>query len=325
MKLKRLVQKAAFSSGFTASWGRRRHSRVGVTTLEIFYGHHVLPDDAQAPDLKASRLRERLDYLRHTRDLVTFDDGLAALQRPKDRLRLATLTFDDGYRDNLRTLLPILQDYSTPALIYVSTGPIMQGSGLWFDQVRTALRLSRLTALNLPWLSERFSDNISLTYMAMERLRRVGPAERQALVEELLNAVPAECRTLLPHQEMLTVPELQELAADPLITIGAHTHSHSVLSSCSETEARTDLQDNLTTLQLLLGQQPIHFAYPNGQPADFTARDQALLRESGLTTATTTVRGLNLPGADRFALPRSPLGEGPVDRFAWQIERGVRQ
>lgn len=325
MRLKRLIQKVAFRSGFTASLGHRRYSRVAGTTLEVFYGHHVLPDDAQTPDLKASQLHDRLRYLHRTRDLVTLADGFAALQRPAEHLRLAALTFDDGYRDNLCTLLPVLRASATPALVYISTAPIVQGCGLWFDQVRTALRLSRWTSLNLPWLSERFTDNISLTYMAMERLRRLGPAERQQRVRELLNSVPAECRRLLPHQEMLTGPELQQLAADPLITIGAHTHTHSVLSACSEAEARTDLQDNLTTLQLLLGDKPVHFAYPNGQPADFTVRDQALLREHGLVTATTTIPGLNGPDADPLALLRRPLGEGPVDRFAWQIERGAGQ
>lgn len=325
MRPKRLVQKVAFHSGLTAAWGRQRHSRLATSTLEVFYGHHVLPDDAPTPDLKASQLHERIAYLHRTRDLVTLAEGLAALHRTAGRHRLAALTFDDGYRDNLSTLLPVLQDSRTPALIYVSTAPIVQGSGLWFDHVRTALRLSRVTSLNLPWLPERFTDNLSLTHMALHRLRRLRPADRDAHVEQLLGAIPAQCRKLLPHQAMLTVQELRQLASDPLITIGAHTHTHIVLSACSETEARVDLQNNLTILELILGQKPVHFAYPNGQPADFTARDQALLRNYGFATATTTVPGLNVLASNPMALLRQPLGEGCIGRFAWQIEKGSRR
>lgn len=323
MRLKRVVQKLAYRSGLTAWRGHRGHARLRATTFEIFFGHHVLPDEAEAPDLKVSQLHDRLRYLHRTRDMVSLSEGVEALQRPRGRSRLAALTFDDGYRDNLYSLLPVLRETRTPATIYVSTAPILEGCGLWFDYVRTAVRLSRLTALNVPWLNEQFGDNITLTHTVTERLRRVGPVKRQRLLAELLEAVPAQCRTLLPHQQMLTVPELQQLAADPLITIGAHTHNHTVLSACSDAEAKSDLQENLDVLERLLGQRPEHFAYPNGQQSDFGARDKAMLYDFGITSAVTTIPGLNLPGDEPMTLLRHPLGEGPTDRFAWQIEGGV--
>ena len=51
-----------------------------------------------------------------------------------------------------------------------------------------------------------------------------------------------------------------------------------------------------------LGDAPRHFAYPNGGRGDFSERDVRLVRDAGFATATTSIEGVNRPGADPYRL-----------------------
>jgi peptidoglycan/xylan/chitin deacetylase (PgdA/CDA1 family) len=62
-------------------------------------------------------------------------------------------------------------------------------------------------------------------------------------------------------------------------------------------------------LESMLGIEVRHFAYPYGRSPDCGPRDYRLAQNAGFASATTTSKGLLLPGKswDRFALPRVTL------------------
>ena len=62
----------------------------------------------------------------------------------------------------------------------------------------------------------------------------------------------------------VTWSQLEEIAACPLMTIGAHTHSHREMPSLSDTEVLADVQRCDETLARRLGVPVRHFAYPRG-------------------------------------------------------------
>jgi peptidoglycan/xylan/chitin deacetylase (PgdA/CDA1 family) len=322
--LKGLAQRAAFALGVPAVAGTAAHDWHGGGKLEIFFGHHVLPDEATADDLRSSDLYDRLTYLRRTRDLVSLSEGVSWLRRPGRGERLAALTFDDGYQDNLHNLLPVLQAAKAPATVFVTTQPVVDGGHIWFDQVRCALRQASSLPLNLAWLPESLrSERLPAADRVggiMSILQETSAAVRGERLRELLGSLPDECRTVDPRYQVLTADELRALAADPLITIGAHTHTHAVLSVCTDAVAEGEIAANVATLAELIGETPRFLAYPRGRCGDFCARDKALLQGMGFQAAVTTVPRQNAPGDETMALGRLPLGTGGVERFAWAID-----
>jgi len=315
--LARLVQTTAYRLGWPALSAARRRG-----TLQVFYGHHVLGAGNGRADLTADELYERLVYLRRTRELVSLPEAVQWLRSPTSD-RLAAVTFDDGYRDNLTNLLPVLQATSTPATIFVSTEPIVDGGHLWFDQVRAAL-WDDATELHLPWLSESVHAGPSKADRVVAHLYRCDPARRRRCLAEALAQLPSIEATPESHCEVLTPSQIQELAAEPLVTIGAHTHSHTRLGTCSEPVAEGEIRTNIAELRRLTGAEAVLFAYPRGRDGDCGDRDQQLLERMGIEAAFTTQHGAIRPGDNPLALGRLPLGAGELPRFAWQNDISSR-
>lgn len=103
--------------------------------------------------------------------------------------------------------------------------------------------------------------------------------------------------------------EIRSMAADPLVTIGAHTKGHFAISKLSEARAHDEMVGGADRLEQELGQRPIHFAFPYGDPGSAGPRDFALARASGFKTAVTTRKGMLFPAHLRHltALPRVSL------------------
>jgi peptidoglycan/xylan/chitin deacetylase (PgdA/CDA1 family) len=57
-------------------------------------------------------------------EAVTVSDLIAVITRPSPRRRVVAITFDDGYRDNLVTALPILRRHGFRATFYISSAYI---------------------------------------------------------------------------------------------------------------------------------------------------------------------------------------------------------
>lgn len=82
--------------------------------------YHTINEVAGEPDcpemITPARFEQQLDWLSRRRQVVPLIDTLS------NQSRLVALTFDDGYRDNLTTALPLLEKYSLPATVFVVAG-----------------------------------------------------------------------------------------------------------------------------------------------------------------------------------------------------------
>ena len=114
----------------------------------------------------------------------------------------------------------------------------------------------------------------------------------------------------------LTWAQLEELAADPLVTIGNHTHTHArpealtaeELDRCSEL-----LEDHL-------GVTPQHYCFTWGVPVP----DAVPLLEARFRSAATGIAGRNQPATDRLRLHRVPVrGTDPLPFFRAKLRGGL--
>ncbi len=102
-------------------------------------------------------------------------------------------------------------------------------------------------------------------------------------------------------------------------SIGAHTVRHPILSRVSLERARREIEGSRTMIASACGTSPRAFAYPNGQPEDYTGAVQRLVREAGFTCALTTRFGLNTRHTPVYELRRGGPWEHDVATFAFKL------
>lgn len=209
------------------------------------------------------------------------------------------VTFDDGFVDNYQTALPILKAYDIPATFYVATGMIEERAYYWFDRVRLGLRSEAEVVQAWPALAPLIAGKPRDAQIALvtEALKR----EASRTAKELLDAV---CEPLEPPERLtMTWDEVRALA-DAGMEIGSHTVTHPILSRQRLEEAEWELRHSKAVLEARTGSPVLHFAYPNGQPRDYSPVIARMVQEAGYRSATSMIPGLAGARSSLFELER---------------------
>jgi peptidoglycan/xylan/chitin deacetylase (PgdA/CDA1 family) len=304
----------------------RRRSPPGVTVLMY---HEVLGDDDSAEAWTAvpvSELRRQIEYLKSAVDILTIDEALSR----GDAVRpAAVLTFDDGGAGNHQHLLPVVEETRVPVTVFVSTGHVESGRPYWFDRVVNALQVVEPISLDMQDVGLRVyavgppsgANNWAQIQRLLVDIKAAGVERNEELagiVEERARAAGGAVRA--PLQPM-TVQQVRELAACPHVTIGAHSHAHSLLTQMSGADTTADVAKSRRLLQQWTGQSVEHFAYPSGE---YDARVRENVVGCGFRTAVTTEKRLWRPGCDTFAIPRMSVGRyDSASRFRLALGGGA--
>ena len=254
------------------------------------------------------------DLRRSGLDLVSLDELHRRLVERDFSRRFVCLTFDDGYRDTLQLAYPILKAEGAPFAVYVATSFPDRLGELWWLALEAVIARNNRIGLTIDGRNRTF-DCASV-------------AEKRALYDELywwLRARPTEtemrevirnlaacygvemaafCRELCMSWE-----ELEELAADPLVTIGAHTVNHPMLAKLPEKSVRSEMDLSRSVIEAALGTRPEHMCFPLGDRTSAGPREFKIAAELGFKTAVTTRPGMLFPEhRERLtALPRISL------------------
>lgn len=249
-------------------------------------------------------------------DLVTAAEAARRLAAPAKGKRFAALTFDDGYRDNLELLLPILARRRARATVYVTTGFVDRRVGLWWFGVERALAENDRVQIRLPtgprWFPAATEAEKVDSYEQIQfRFLRFSPAETAVAVEGLKRDHGIDC---LDYTDQLVMnwDQVRALERSGLVEIGGHGITHNALAAMTEAEARQDIAGGRDRLAAMLGQAPASFAYPFGTRLTVTPRVYGLAAAAGYASAVTTqARPLQAEDAlHPHALPRIGLGGG---------------
>jgi len=266
-------------------------------------------------EIEPEFLRKAVAHIRRNGyEIISIDEAVDLLKSGYGRKRYAVLTFDDGYRDNLDVAYPLLRELNAPFIVYVASGLIDRTAELWW------IALERIIAANDEihltgdcggaGISCRTPEEKNLCYSKLCEFltREVSEVEQRAIIRRLADTYGLDL-TGLADSLMMSWDEVRQLAGDPLVTIGAHTHNHYAVARLEPAEALEDIDRGVVRLEQELGRRPKHFAYPYGNALAAGGRDAALLREYGFSSAVTTFPGVlkSVNARDPMMLPRVSL------------------
>jgi peptidoglycan/xylan/chitin deacetylase (PgdA/CDA1 family) len=298
--------------------------RMPAAPLSVTY-HGILPDGYQPVDahldgnlVTAQQFRSQIRFLKTDYEIISPDDFrdycLGKCMLPA---RAVLLTCDDGLKNHVTMMLPILSEMRVRCLFFVTGIEQTQTFAmLWHEQLYWCIQAGgNEVSITQPELGKFRASGIQgkreLWRSLVDRLSSFGRDERGRLLDEiLLQLRPSENGPVyeneLPTRERFVTLNNNELRrlADAGMTIGAHTDSHPRLSRMSDELVRREMLQNRQQLETILGQPVWALAYPFGDAGAVSLREMVLAEECGFTCAFMNVQKPHEEYPHRFALPR---------------------
>lgn len=236
------------------------------------------------------------------------------------------ITFDDGYENFYKFAFPILKKHGVPATVFVTTDFIDHKAPLWVDALEFAIGTTNTKKLELNLGREvkllktnsieekRKTDSFLRSY-----LKKISNQTRKDILESIIKTTGKDLGKEFiysPYRPMKW-GQIQYLS-ESKITIAPHTKTHPILSRLAFEEAREEITESRNQVKKILGKSPQVFAYPNGEPQDFTEDTISILKESGFVAAFTTVPGRISKLDDPYRLKRVSM-DGTDEMYFFRV------
>ena len=324
----------------TGEWLKTKFAARGVILL--YHRVAELRCDPQLLAVKPQHFGEHLEIIKNQCSPVPLQKLVAGLRGKTQTEFPVAITFDDGYADNLVQAQPLLRRYSVPATVFVTAGYVGSGREFWWDELERlilepaflpkTLKLDILEGENLTWELGEGSHAVD-AWRGWNVQVLENPTPRHALYRclcDLLRPLPEQRRADVlgyiqkwagmgsagrPTHLSLTTAELAELDREDLVEIGAHTCTHSLLSSLSKGEQKKDVQDSKKILEKILNHEVSSFAYPFGGRVDYNEDSLAAVHDAGFELACANFPGAVWRYSDCFQLPRLLVRDWDGDTF----------
>ena len=290
----------------------------GRARLSILIYHRVreAPDALRTGELDRNAFEWHVGLLARHFNVLPLREACRRLTEGTLPSRAACITFDDGYADNESIALPILQRYGVTATFFVATA-FLDGGRMWNDTVIEWARRVEADELDL----EDFGLGVvrprdvpsrrEIVQGVIRAIKYLEPEARAARVASLVERAPVS----LPDNLMMSSTQVRQLA-DAGMEIGGHTHSHPILASLDDAQARREIEIGKSRLEEIIDAPVRLFAYPNGKPGtDYQRRDRDLVESLGFEAAVSTQWGAAIQGSDPFQLPRFTPWHRSAPRF----------
>ena len=299
--------------------------RRGRLSILIFHRVFKDPDPVFPQEMHARRFDALCGWLKAWFNVLPLDQAAIQLKAGTLPARAASITFDDGYADNHDVAMPILRRHGLVSTFFVATG-FLDGGRMWNDTVIEAIRLTRLTTLELGDLGSYPVGTPQEKYQAikaiLDKLKYLPTAQRASMTE----LVAESAEVVPPCDIMMTSMQVKALRQAGM-QVGAHTVSHPILATLGDELARSEISDSKKHLESLTGERVGLFAYPNGKPVqDYSDRTVQLVRELGFDLAVSTAWGAARGSdTDIFQLPRFTPWDLSANRFALRMAHNTRR
>lgn len=211
-----------------------------------------------------------IQYITSRYQVVLLEDWVLSGEK-QAAAKLATISFDDGYWDNLEYAAPILEKYHCPASFYVVTDCIEHNRLTWTHTLEHAFLHTHKdqVAMYFDFLPGPLqTESLPGRRAKMDYVRRLLPFLRRCSHTQRMQVVEHVQRMFAD----VRYPELMMSWHDLLQLknaghyIGSHTVSHAVLSTMEDrAQVQRELRQSGRAIEEALGYFPCSVSYPLGK------------------------------------------------------------
>jgi peptidoglycan/xylan/chitin deacetylase (PgdA/CDA1 family) len=232
--------------------------------------------------------------------------------------RAVLLTCDDGLRNALTDMTPILQEEGLSCLFFVLGASAAQGPHiLWYEELLLLLQAAPAgsysfdslgTNVDLGDRAQRRSIwwNLVKTLSHYDQPARIGFIDTLRMQFRLPDQWNRKCTDNEVESrrfKLLDGDELRQLV-DQGMSIGSHTLNHPILSLQTSEMAWTEISESRSVLEDAIGEPVWALAYPFGDRASVSTREMQMAEQAGFQCAFMNIGGGFGAELPKFALPR---------------------
>lgn len=266
-------------------------------------GYHRVEDplrsdfDLFRPNVSATPLgfARQMDYVQRHYTAITCEHLLGWLRGEQELPRHPLIiTFDDGYRDNLRFAYPILKERNLPAVIFLPTGFIGTDLPFYWDYVAYLFSHTQRTSAHLPvtgetrWTTAAEREKVMVAWV--DCVKKLPEAEKRRAVSEIATILDVRVSEGVFSNLYLNWEQIRMMGQNH-IEFGAHTVNHPILTRISKEVVEEEVRKSKQQIEDELQRPVSTFAYPNGQRSDFSDEIIRMVREAGIEIAFTLLPG----------------------------------
>ena len=296
------------------------------TRLSILLYHRILaqPNPLSLGEANTETFDQEMSWLAACFSIMPLHEAVQKLRQDKLPPRVACITFDDGYADNAKIALPILQKHGISATFFISTG-FLDGGRMWNDTIIELVRQASGPMLNLSKMGlgqfeiSTIPQREQAINTLLDKLKYLPLESRKMKVEEMCAYIPA----ILPNDLMMTSEQVKILH-DAGMEIGGHTVNHPILTRMENVIARAEIANGKEVLESIIRAPVRTFAYPNGIPGqDYLLDHVRMVKDLGFEAAVSTSRGAARNSSDFYQLPRFSSWDREQVRFTLRMAQNM--
>lgn len=243
---------------------------------------------------------------------ISLDEAIELWNKKKSLPKYSyTVSFDDGFENNLKIALPILEKYKTPSIFYITTKFILENSLSWVDKIEAIVDASCSQSISLDCFCKDFKisdyrSKINFMNLVRHYVKNTESVDADEFANRLSKVIELYKEpTIVPVLDnKLTWSQLNQMKNNSLVTIGGHSHSHRIMANLTLSELNFEVSHSLELINSNLKIQTHHYSYPEGMSNSFNHQVIKVLKNNGIKICPTAMQGYNSEKSDLFNLKR---------------------